>query len=145
MPEYRIWCPPSLFEEFNQAFDLEPPEVQARLSASVDAFQELLGSPEIRVDADPPIPPPAAVEAQITIDHVRFAIRVDFAEFRFATAKIPNYSPTSAAPGFGPPIGLCMEAPSSRNLRDSSHRLPSANWTSRCLALSRNIVMADKS
>jgi hypothetical protein len=41
MPNYRIWCPPSLFEQFNEGFELESPETQERLSGAVDVFQEL--------------------------------------------------------------------------------------------------------
>lgn len=80
MPNYRIWCPPTLFEEFNQAYELESADVQARLSSAVDTFQDLLGSPDIRLDDNPPHAKPSAPELQITIQHVRFAFRVDFAE-----------------------------------------------------------------
>jgi hypothetical protein len=78
MPDYRIWCPPSLFEQFNEGFELESPETQERLSGAVDVFQELLGSPEIRVDLNHPAPPMGAVEVQIVVHQVRFAVRVDF-------------------------------------------------------------------
>ncbi|MBW3599255.1 MAG: hypothetical protein KY475_18540 [Planctomycetes bacterium] len=79
MPEYRIWCPPTLFAEFNQAYELEAPETQKQLSEAIDAFQALLRSPEIRLDEHPPTPTSNAVEMQIIILQIRFAIRVNFA------------------------------------------------------------------
>jgi hypothetical protein len=78
MPNYRIWCPPSLFEQFNEAIDLEPPESREQLANAVDVLQEFLGSPEIRIDPNYPAPPSTAVEIQIVVNQVRFAIRVRF-------------------------------------------------------------------
>jgi voltage-gated potassium channel len=80
MPDYRVWCPRSLFDDFNEAFESEPQEVAERLSVAADAFQQLLGVTELRLDVHQPEPPPGAMEIQVVIHHVRFAIQVSFAD-----------------------------------------------------------------